>query len=147
MKKIAYCLVLLISACTEFDIHPEFHIAKDAKLFVDQFFQEAAKRNIILTKDNLIVVMDNTNNHGVDAFKPGTFFHQGVQKVILLDQWTFDIQKSNENKLIVFHELGHALLNLPHDDTHKCIMNTSPDISLLEKDQEAFIDDLFMLGI
>lgn len=140
-----FCALLLVAAsCTEFDVTPEYKIDSALVPYVNSFIMEASLRGVKLDKQNLRMLLDDSNDHGVDAFKPGTFF-PGTQRTILIDAWTFNLQSKSENEVLTFHELGHALLGLKHDDSHECLMNSGPSIYAFDEvdNRTRLLDELF----
>lgn len=123
-----YCLITIIFLLgCDFDQTLEYSVDPKLTQFVDRFFDYADKNNITIYKDNLIVRFDSEcNNCAAKSFK------EGGQRIIILKQNTWDWymrqSKDTSSKIIeniLFHELGHALLNRIHNDPAISIMNYS----------------------
>lgn len=107
-------ILLLISSCSY--IEQDFHIDDGLTNYVDAFYREAESRGIHLVKDNLIVQYGDRSHS----------FKKGGQRIIEIERRTHD-KFVNDGyywsiESLVFHELGHALLNKDHTD-HVSVMN------------------------
>ncbi|MBK8501072.1 MAG: hypothetical protein IPL46_02070 [Saprospiraceae bacterium] len=91
------------------DIHPDF------QPLVDLFEEEASKRGINLTVDNLILQYDTSLTQFICAECNSSESVNRVQKQILVNPnnricW----QYSQELEALIFHELGHCILRRSH---------------------------------
>lgn len=146
MKK---CLLLLVvlSSC-QFDTEIEFSIDSRVADHVDRFFAEAEARGINIPRENLIV--------SVEELDPlGRSLKSGDQRVVLISADAYDFFGPKwmspdsafygmEN--VVFHELGHALLNRKHCDPCYSIMNSGISVFVYAKKpdlRKELIDELF----
>lgn len=139
-------VVALMSSCNGVDPSTEYKIHLPMVEYVDHFYQEGEQRGIILKKENLMVIFDSSNKHGVNPFYPGVSTKYGAQRVILIDLYTFEHQDSVANEVMLFHELGHSLLNQKHRDDVESIMNTAPDLHAYKGDslkRVLMLDELF----
>lgn len=142
MKKciIIPVLITLTSCFSSFDQEVEYRIDPRVSEYVNEFFSEAEKRGIVLYKHNLIVVVAHRYEYIKDPIinsKAGYAWKEGDQRIIWIDEDTFN-HLSNAHithkttcrttwlKLLVFHELGHSLLNREHNKQHS-IMNDAID--------------------
>ena len=129
-------LALAVQSCSlnSFDQEVEYRVDPLLKSYVDKFYEEAEKREVELQKVNLIVLLSNEigSKFGLSEIKNG-------QKIVSINSYLVD---SNEKRLkvIIFHELGHALLNRRHKDTQSSIMNSAPCTSC---DFETMLDELY----
>ena len=129
-------LALAVQSCSlnSFDQHVEYRVDPLLKPYVDKFYEEAEKRGVELQRVNLIVLLSNEigSKFGLSEIKNG-------QKIVSINSYLVD---SNEKRLkvIIFHELGHALLNRRHKDTQSSIMNSAPCTSC---DFETMLDELY----
>lgn len=114
MRNLLICLLIVIS-CKEKDpelIHPAF------KTYADRFYAEAENRGHTLP-DNLEIVFANVLPGDycgyADYHIPG--FSDPFVRIKDTEYCWYsrtDIEKEN----LIFHELGHALLNRPHIEKH-----------------------------
>ncbi|MEM7658621.1 MAG: hypothetical protein AAF399_21025 [Bacteroidota bacterium] len=113
---IAFFLVL--QACRPEEIPPNVReIPELIEPYIELFEQEAAKRGQNITIDNLIVEFEE-DLRGGDAAGLCTFASESSPTPhIRLDTTSFN-WRNNEfhRELLVFHELGHCILNRLHRD-------------------------------
>jgi hypothetical protein len=126
-------LILFLIGCCEFDYETEFYVDPRMEPYVTAFYREAECRGITLHR-NLIVRIENTP--GV----VGTTKFIGDQRIVIIDQE--DLLNASEFyakqldtlhcivENLVYHELGHALLNRKHCDPCYSIM--AQKMSLME---------------
>ena len=109
---------LLFSACRPEPIPPKvYEVPPLIQPYVDLFEQEASKRGIQLDIDNLKVEFEEELNGG-DAAGTCTFATEASPTPhIRLDTTSFN-WKNNEyhREILVFHELGHCILDRLHKD-------------------------------
>lgn len=143
-------LIVIVSAC-EFDVNPEFYVDPRLEPYVTAFYHEAEVRGIQLSKDHLVVKIEH-----IDPRNYGESRQMGSQRIVLISATEYTDYRDTtfysgdtlyhaiEN--LMFHELGHALLNRPHCDPCYSIMNST--ISLFEysgqpEKRKLLIDELF----
>jgi hypothetical protein len=134
---------LFLTSCA-IDQTIEYKVNPDLMQFVDKFFQEADKRGVVLPRQNLVVTLHN-NLEKMGAL--GRSKRIGEQRVVLIDYDYFQFNTANgyplRNEALVFHELGHALLNQEHRNS-KSIMNAnSCYYSYCYDGNSELIDELF----
>lgn len=127
-------LIFMIASC-EKEKQFEYRVDDTFEVYVDQFYEEAAKRGIAIPRNNLIIEFTNepTNDFCGECRKAGN---------IEQSQRTIRIQNSNNcwkdrldlnKETLIFHELGHCLLDREHMDEYyddgspKTIMTTFDD--------------------
>lgn len=149
--------LLWLSSCTPEEVDP-FSIPEEVMPFIESFEEEAAKRGVSLVIDELIVEYgtDLESSSGGEAigqcFVPNT--RNPIPRIIL-DTASFS-WKQNEftRELLIFHELGHCILDrLDHRDdklsngNFASLMLTSsnslygPKLNTFKR--EYYIDELF----
>ncbi|RMG64730.1 MAG: hypothetical protein D6722_16640, partial [Bacteroidetes bacterium] len=109
---------LLLSACKREDIPPKaYEVPAIIQPYVDAFEQEAAARGLDLNIDNLTVEF-GTDLQGGDAAGLCTFASQNNPTPrIQLDTTSFNWRNNEYHReILVFHELGHCILNRLHRD-------------------------------
>lgn len=149
MKNLPFFIFIgFLQSCSlnSFDQDIEYRVNPELKPYVDLFYEEAEKRGIKLQRVNLYMNLDSSDKV-VNPFKSGASFIQGSQKTVLIDTYSFQTNTDIQNEVLVFHELGHTLLNKSHDDSGIGIMNTyliSND-SIYKKNRDAFLKHLFTL--
>jgi hypothetical protein len=147
MKTLLFALILLTS-CTDFT--DENHFEVDPKLlpYVDRFYKEAEQRGLSLQRVNLKVEFGK-----LPEFIAGKFYHESMTVKIDSSKSSWKMQP----EALVFHELGHALLNRLHDNKRlangmlESIMNfdslpsyyKANALSSLPNTREYYLDELF----
>ncbi len=128
-------LFLLLFSCQE---ETQFSVQPELQSYVDEFFFQAKIHGLLIEKKNLIV--KSSTDIGVNSGMCTT--HSG-QRTANIAQYIVSADSENplRTKIVVFHELGHALLFRGHVDTRKSIMNTSA-CSNCEIDEE-YLNELF----
>jgi Zn-dependent peptidase ImmA (M78 family) len=102
---------ILLSCETE-----EWFIQDEFKATVDLFFEKSKKYGWPLVKENLIVSSCTCigAKHGISTVRNG-------QRIVYINQNVVDNMKPMIQK-VVWHELGHALLNKQHSSNPDDIM-------------------------
>jgi hypothetical protein len=95
---------------TVYELAPEF------QKYVDKFFEEANSRGIIIAKENLIVKAAKTTSNFSDICGKCTPSNKNSesQRTIEINSTNSPCWKTisdNDKEVLVFHELGHCLLN------------------------------------
>lgn len=140
MRYLFILALIALSAC-EFDSTIYYWVDPDAKQYVDKFYLEAEQRGVILQKTNLSVSFFNLNKFGETDSRSKEILVR-IDSDLLN---TYGKEYSTEIEVIVFHELGHALLGRPHFDGALAVMNTSPCINCYKDDalkRSRLLDDL-----
>lgn len=111
MRKLLIFLGIIVAIATLFVRcslveEPEYNIEPQLKNIVDKFYQEMELRDIYKSRWNLIVRFGNENHS----------FKKGMQRIVEIDLNNYHNIYKDQYMIegIVFHELGHALLNLQH---------------------------------
>ncbi len=137
---------LLLQHCISFDQEVEYRIDPLLKPFVDKFYEEGAKRGIILQKNNLIASIDDRI---IDRNNLGESRMVGDQIVVLINKREYNRFLANGDTIyierLMMHELGHALLNRSHVLSFS-IMNSGSYYSEYKIDsiRNSLIDELFL---
>lgn len=169
MKKtvlVVLSVFLLASSCEKEQVYA-YSIDPKLEVYVDRFYDEAMKRGISISKSNLIVefTSETTNDFCGECLKAKDF-NKGQRRVKIVNTsscWSSKLDQSKET--LVFHELGHCLLDREHfdelfpDASPKSIMTTyeqnpySPCIYVFEENSPSdcnkvnrrafYIDELF----
>jgi Zn-dependent peptidase ImmA (M78 family) len=117
-------LILLLSliSCSEIDQTIYYRVDKRLSLYVDDFFIEANRNGVNLYKENLAVVI----TEDIDSYHSGTSSKLGSQRLVKINSFSYNAYKNDSIaiRLLIYHELGHALLNRRHSSDFS-IMNTS----------------------
>ena len=121
MKWLAVILLLLLCSCEQDDIPvPTGVIPESMQPYVDQFVWEAAQRGIAIDVSRLTIEFDNDIEGGNT---PGSVVgictragnHQQLIRLDTLNSlWLLSGNLGKEE--ILFHELGHCMLDRPHKD-------------------------------
>lgn len=112
-------LVLLLTTCKEKDNAPSLPQVNDQfKEYVLRFISEAKARNVQVDVSNLKIesVMQAIAMNGVNycGYTFSTLPSPSVQ--IALTSYCWNDQTDLNREILIFHELGHALLRRSHDD-------------------------------
>jgi len=151
-----YSLLLFAISCTDGNPLPTGKIDPEFTLYVDRFVQEAQLRNVtvdmggfsITSKNDFIV--DSGGRHCGET--SGSLKGTAVTIVTNFDCWTNASEAAKE--ILIFHELGHALLKrehnsatFPNTNIYKSIMNYVTLSDLYTKytpdKRKYYIDELF----
>lgn len=116
--------LLLTSCLSSFDYDVEYRIDPLVKSYVDDFRVEAESRGIELDWTNLILEVAPANRgqfkmEGKDIL--GLTKHIGPQVYVYIDEGLLNSPCELEG--VIFHELGHALLNREHISSRSSYMN------------------------
>lgn len=134
-KSIAFLICCAMFTCCDREIG--FIIDPKIAIYVDNFYHEAEIRGVVLRLDNLNVSVINLGDR-FGLTKDGKYVYIHQPFVESYSGYSLELE------VIIFHELGHALLSKGHIDDHKAIMNTTPNINCYGVDQRTeFINDLF----
>lgn len=116
-RSLLITLCILLAGCHE---DSEFYIQPELKPYYDSFIIEAAKRNIIIKNENLVMTIEQ----GALARYGGN----GVSRItkdqtyIYIDKDWFE-KRGELIEMTVFHELGHSKLNRINHSTGFSLMN------------------------
>lgn len=118
MKKLIILISFFITSCNiDYDI--KFEICKEAKSYVDKFYNEGAKRNVFLLKDRLVVTVGKKETLGLTI--------HGNPTVVYIDPSVFE-KDFLFIETVIFHELSHAVLKREHNEEYS-LMNPNKYIS------------------
>ena len=101
---------IVIAGCS---LRQSYHCASAIEPFVDDF------RGYHPKVDNIIITFDV-----LDDTKLGECEHGGFTPKVRLNITKWRGRTYWQKRVLVFHELGHCVLNKRHDDTFLNIMNT-----------------------
>lgn len=136
MKKIIVIFLVLLFSCEE--KQNIYIVDSDLSIYVDAFFQQASIHGVEISKENL-VVRKSVNI----SPKLGLFSISDGQRVVEINAYAVNDFNNDYVEAIVFHELGHALLNKPHQDDVKSLMNTNLCLKCYADEKKLYIDQLF----
>lgn len=127
MKNLVIIISLLtLTSCIDFDQTVEYSVDPALEVYIESFFNEAQLRGIDIPHENLIVEFGVTDHTGLSH-------KRGNQRIITIDP-AYKTKIYQHVELVVYHEMGHALLGLRHIEDHDAIMNAHPRQSLLATD-------------
>ncbi len=115
MKKNYLYLFFLLAIFTNCGKDKNKLVDRDLEVYVDRFFEEAAKRNVEVSDDDLEVVFRDLTEEGVCGLGYFRYLGTDLRKVEISPDffcWEFHDDLAREN--LVFHELGHAILRRTH---------------------------------
>lgn len=149
MKRLTTLTLFLLAGCCEFDFQNEFYVDPRLEPYVTSFYTEAGQRGIDLHKNLIIRIEPMEGGSGV------TKYIRNQRIVLINEEHYFNHTKFYANRLdtlhcimenLVYHELGHALLDREHCDPCYSIM--AQKMSLMEyaghPDKRKFlIDEMF----
>jgi hypothetical protein len=148
IKLIVLTLCYLISASCkdQNDTSSTTPLASEFSEYINRFVTEANKRNVKVTVSTLQIKFDSSIGSLCGYGSPDP-----PRVSIRKDCW--DNYPDIAKEILIFHELGHAILRRPHDDSklgngdYSTIMNTG-DISVLYNEytpdkRDYYLDELF----
>jgi Zn-dependent peptidase ImmA (M78 family) len=138
--RMLFILLLGFTSCTAIDQELRYQIDPRLEPHVNKFFEEAEARGMSIPKYNLIAEEDFT----IETV--GVSRQVGDQRVILIFDWCIENYSHAELELVVFHELGHAILDRRHCE-HYSIMMEGISNKAYEGDDEKrrlLVDELFL---
>lgn len=116
------------------------YISPELRPFVDEFILDMDSNHIPITRisnlDSIIIVPD-------DMLICGDTWESVDEAIGCSSGFRVQIKREREDfpetntylRFMVYHELGHAILNLPHDNSCLQIMNSSIDPYITEYDK------------
>lgn len=143
--------ILIFTNCKKDKVYA---VPKELQPYIDSFIAEAKARGINLVIDDLVIIYEkNLNVNGVDAAGVCTFSKKDPH-TIKLDTTSGNWQNSlSSREQLIFHELGHCVLNREHtdikfaSDNYKSIMKPTGEqlygsVAALYK-RSYYLDELF----
>lgn len=130
-------LAFLISSCSMIE-EPEYSVDPQLKQYVDNFYSEMESRDIYKSRWNLVVRFGDKSHS----------FKKGRQRIVEINREQF--QRFIEEDYViygdVYHELGHALLDLEHKKEVSLMNYTYTHTSYLKVTctKELFLDELIL---
>jgi len=107
-----FIFLLALSTCNKKEnLQPQAIIESDFKIYVDRFISEAASRGYKINDDQLSVIYSDTMNYycGYGIFDTKQVLVSSVHGSC------WQTQSDINREILMFHELGHALLARNHD--------------------------------
>jgi len=155
MKKIILILVVALCSC-----EPQQYII-DSRIqpYVDEFFAQAAIRGVYPKKENLVLrleknLLKNNGSLGESRIEHGIFTNE--QEIAVIDEDFFLTYSKSKVECVIFHELGHTLLNRRyHENQIPSVMNLGSvymgycyggyhtDCEGTEEQRKVLLDELF----
>lgn len=153
LKLLCFIVFLLCLSCSKDRSGTKKYPNVDARLwrYFDQFEQEAAIRghNIDLKSKGLYGEIENIYRHET----VGLCSHQENQpNQLIIDNHFWERANNTKKEMIVFHELGHCILDKPHnnrvnsDGTCYSIMRSGSGVCLdlyNQASREKYLNELF----
>ena len=129
-------LLIFLASCSDFE--HRYQVDDNISIYVEKFYNEAAKRGKVYQKDNLIV----RSSTSIGA-KQGLCSRVNGQIIIDINYYSIIDMQTDYVEDIVLHELGHGLLNRSHDDSKPTIMNSYSCLQCYSENKEFYLDELF----
>lgn len=85
--------------------------------YVNEFSQYAKKYNKVIDTSNLSIEFGETKEEGEDVVGLCYTYENSKDKEIVLDKEFWDSTNEIKRKELLFHELGHCILDKRHDKT------------------------------
>jgi hypothetical protein len=134
-----YIILLLITSCSFID-ETIYSIDPEIDPYYQRFLQEGINRG-----------QDYSNHHTIIYFYGLDVAGRTIKKrsdgviEIVIDKHTWDINPDIIREVILFHELGHGVLNRDHSDDVNSLMSTNNgDIYRYYKENKKIVlDELF----
>jgi hypothetical protein len=95
-----------------------FQVDEGLERIVDRFYEEAEQRGVPLQKNNLIVEFSETLDEDKCGLCTRPKRKKEIQRRVQISQTKicWDRLSTLNRETLLFHELGHCLLNRDHDD-------------------------------
>lgn len=152
---IFYALLLLIASGCAKDRKTIYNVPEEAEVLVQNFVVEGEARGMNVDISNLVVEFKKNIEHENTDYCGCSHTDKNGQLVVWIDTttycWTFG---AYYREAILFHELGHALLNRGHNDqklpkgSWKSLMSTGAldyyAVDSLNYRRTYYLDELFM---
>lgn len=146
-----FAILLCFTACSIDEVSTEVKIDKNLKVYFDSFQHEASLRgiNIDYAARGIIGRLHIINESGVVG---QCFYNAKSPNSVLIDIRYWNQLDSFHREFLIYHELGHCVLNREHLDTRSAsghclsIMHSSEDIcEFVYNDSSRFyyLDELF----
>lgn len=144
--------ICLLVACTDesttYDL--ESSIAPEILPYVLSFQEEAATRGIVIDweEHNMQIILSDIETQAVGRCLTYTDQTRSIE----IDETYWSQQNNLDREFVVYHELGHCILDRGHldaaDDNGRClsIMHSSDDLcrnNYSTRTREALLDELF----
>lgn len=135
-SKSLFALVACMLIQLSFAPAPLVPVAEDAALnkHLQQFIREANARNFELPALDSAITIVWAKQEG-----PG-FWDKKTRTITVSTKFRFE---GKTLELIVFHELGHAWLNLRHVHGKMHLMNEALSPEVYRRNREGYVDNLF----
>ncbi|AWW00174.1 putative metallopeptidase [Arcticibacterium luteifluviistationis] len=117
-RALAFFLLLASLGCEKEDLVFEYRINDSLKIYVNNFYEEADKRGLNLQEENLIVDFVDSLDEDLcgQCERPGGKDEQQRKVLISITSACWDQEPQQNREALVFHELGHCLLNREHKE-------------------------------
>jgi Zn-dependent peptidase ImmA (M78 family) len=136
MRTILLTFILMVQCGSLIQREYQYHTG-DFEPYVQAFKQDAKKFNLDISIVDLLIIFGNLNEDDDNEY-----FYLGIcytytdkTPLIRIDEAIWKTLDEVERKLLIYHELGHCILNKDHDDDSNNIMNT------LDVDSQYFIEN------
>lgn len=141
-----FLILSLCLICLSCSIDPTIEYSIDPYLapYLETFYSEGEARGITFQKEALIMKFDETLTV-VDETHPGVSIPGSRQKAVYFSPIIKDYAFS-KREIVIFHELGHALLNRGHSNDPTSLMYFKPDLNVDFADpviRKKLLDELF----
>lgn len=123
-------IAIIVSAMTYLSISNYLQVDPELRPFLEEFKVAAKQRGVVLSDLNIKMQFKPQSNFKAME-KPGVvvlaWCKYTTPRSIEISKEAYDNSNYWRRRLIIFHELGHCLLNLAHEDTIKggSIMNSN----------------------
>lgn len=147
---ISICIPIgMFTCCMDFDQAIEYRCDPELQPYLDKFYLEAEVRGVRIPKENLIMSIEPQKNiRGAANAR-----RCGCQRLVLVADDTYDFFSTKwmskdsayyGMESVIFHELGHSLLDRRHDDIG--LMQSGISYFVYVKDEvkrKELLDELF----
>ena len=151
-------LIILLPGCRKDD--PTVSVDPELSNYTDRFYQEASLRNASLSAEFSAFLVDNIEGSQAACgrgLSPNLFPEEVTFPTIFIDRDCWVELNEISREILVFHEMGHALLDRSHTDGvlangyQKSIMcggteqdcSDFPDYGFCTEFREYYLDEIF----
>lgn len=123
---------------------PIYQVPDDAQVFVDAFISEAAQRGVEIDISNLIISYTGEIEEVLCGSCNTTLEDPSVQKIVVIKTESACYDNSEELEALIFHELGHCILNREHDN--RLLQNGDPRSLMIFSSISHYIGCVYQIG-
>lgn len=142
-KILPIILISLLLGCSKDEFEPVYNVPEEFQPIVESFLAEAQKRGYSIEISNMIITYADDLDSKVCATCYSNGNSENEQKIISINAnqcWANYQQK----EVLIFHELGHCILNREHDDSS--LPNGDPKSMMIKDNIRVYSPCVYLFG-